>query len=189
MAGSTMLHGPLHSPQSPCSYPQLSTMHPDFIMGAWLSLGLPTEASFLLLCYATLGLCVWDQLIARSGPSICQGCELWCRERSRGPHSATMPINNANRVPGKAEGGDWMGGKEGGMVVTRQRTRLQWFDRFVGLGIEQVLKSLGWLLIFLSCVCCQIVKLYTCENLLLGYQVWTCLGLDGVHIFFISYKY
>jgi len=76
MAGSTVLHGPLYSLRSPRSYPQLSTMDPDFIMGAWLFLGLPTEASFLLLCYATLGLCVWDQLIARSGPSICQGWEL-----------------------------------------------------------------------------------------------------------------
>lgn len=76
MAGSTVLHGPLHSLRSPRSYPRLSTMDPDFIMEAWLSLGLPAEASFLLLCYATLGLCVWDQLIARSGPSICQGWEL-----------------------------------------------------------------------------------------------------------------
>ncbi|KAF4102396.1 hypothetical protein G5714_017196 [Onychostoma macrolepis] len=64
MAGSTVLHGPLHSLRSPRSYPRLSTMDPDFIMEAWLSLGLPAEPSFLLLCYATLGLCVWDQLIA-----------------------------------------------------------------------------------------------------------------------------
>ncbi len=104
MAGSTVLHRPFHSLRSPRSYPWLSTMDPDFIMEAWLSLGLPAEASFLLLCYATLRLCVWDQLIVRSGPSICQGWEPWCRNRSKGPHSATMPINNANRVRDGAGG-------------------------------------------------------------------------------------
>ncbi len=109
MAGSTVLHRPFHSLRSPRSYPRLSTMDPDFIMEAWLSLGLPAEASFLLLCYATLGLCVWDQLIVRSGPSICQGWEPWCRNRSRGPHSATMPINNANRVPARPEEGTGRG--------------------------------------------------------------------------------
>lgn len=157
----TVLHRLLCSPRSPRSHPRLFTKDPDFIMGAWNSGGLPTEASFLLLCYATLGLCVWDQLIARSGPSICQAWKPWCGERSRGPHSATMPINNANRVP--ARGRD---GVRGRTVVTRQRRGLQWFDRFTGLGVKWILKSLGWLLIFSPAfVCCQLVKLCTCAEM------------------------
>lgn len=57
---------------------------------------LPTEASFLLLCSATLGPCVWALLIARWAHPSARGQGPVMKRAEQRSSVPTMPINNAN---------------------------------------------------------------------------------------------